>query len=143
MIEDRAEAKKFGVDETEYTLWQLAKEMVNDEKSALNAGEKAEIISMLDVGNSEIAYFYSTKLGDKAYENGIDMENYAMFKGAIRELENSEDWEYYSKEQKKQAKDDAADMYADNDKEFLYFMATEYSSYKKRSDYIDYFGKEE
>ena len=127
----RAEARAFGVDETEYTLWQLAKEMVDD-NSSMDAKEKAEAIGMLDLGDSEIAYFYSTKVADEAYANGIDMTNYAMFKGAVSGLKG---------DNKESMVVQYANKYADTEKEFLFFMGTEYSSYKKRGDYIKYFGK--
>lgn len=132
MEKTRAEARAFGVDETEYTLWQLAKEMVNDDKDSLNAKEKAEAIEMLDLGNSELAYFYNTDTGDKAYAAGINIENFAMFKGAVSGLKG---------DNKKSMVTKYANEYANDEKEYLFFMGTEYPSYKKRGDYIKYFGK--
>lgn len=137
----RVEARAFGVDETEYTLWQLAKEMSDDGNGLLNAREKAKAVEMLDLNNSELAYFYGTETSDTAYAYGLSIENFAMFKGAVSELENSEAWKRYSDEQKKAAKIAEANKYASNEKEYLFFIGTEYSSYKKRSDYISYFGK--
>lgn len=122
----------FGVDETEYTLWQLAKEMVNDEKESMSAVEKAATIEMLDLGNSELAYFYNTETSDKAYAGGVNIENFAMFKSAVSGLKGKD----------KQVKVNTyANQYASNYKEYLFFMGTEYPTYKKRSDYIRYFGK--
>ena len=132
MEKTRAEARAFGVDETEYTLWQLAKEMVNDSKDSMNAIEKAAAIEMLDLGNSELAYFYNTETADKAYAAGVDIENFAMFKGAVSGLKG---------DNKKALVDKYARKYASTTKEYLFFMGSEYSSYKKRSDYIRYFGK--
>ena len=131
----RADAKAFGVDETEYTLLQLAKEMVDDKNNnnnSLDAKEKAEVIKMLDLGNSELAYFYGTKGSDEAYAHGISIENYAMFKAAVSGLKG---------DNKKSLVIEYANMYSDSEKEALYFMGTEYSSYKKRNEYIRYFGK--
>lgn len=128
----RTEAISFGVDETEYTLWQLAKEMVDNGNGSIDAKEKAKAVEMLDFGNSELAYFYGTKTSDEAFAYGLSIENFAMFKAAVSDL-------------KGEGKDDKvkayAQKYADNEKEYLFFMGTEYSSYKKRSDYIKYFGK--
>mgnify|MGYP003289422454 CR=1 FL=1 len=128
----RAEARAFGVDETEYTLWQLAKEMVNDDKDSMNAKEKAAAIEMLDLGNSELAYFYNTETADKAYAAGVDIENFAMFKSVVSGLKGND---------KKAKVNSYANKYANDYKEYLFFMGTEYSSYKKRRDYIKYFGK--
>ena len=132
MEKTRAEARAFGVDETEYTLWQLAKEMVNDSKDSMNAIEKAAAIEMLDLGNSELAYFYNTETADKAYAAGVDIESFAMFKAAVSELKG---------DNKKALVDKYARKYANTTKDYLFFMGSEYSSYKKRSDYIRYFGK--
>ena len=131
----RAEAKAFGVDETEYTLWKLAEEIVDDKNNnnnSLDAKEKAKVIDMLNLGNSELAYFYGTKGSDEAYSHGINIENYAKFKAAVSGLKG---------DNKKSLVIDYANMYSDSEKEYLYFMGTEYSSYKKRNDYIRYFGK--
>ena len=132
MEKTRKEARAYGVDETEYTLWQLAREMANDSKESMNAKEKAEAIKMLDMGNSELAYFYNTETADKAYSSGVDIESFAMFKAAVSGLKG---------DNKKAMVDSYAKKYARNTKEYLFFMGTEYSSYKKRSDYISYFGK--
>jgi len=132
MEKTRAEARAFGVDETEYTLWQLAKEIVNDDTASMNAKEKAAAIEMLDLGNSELAYFYGTETSDKAFAGGVDIENFANFKAAVNGLKGDD---------KKAYVDYYARQYAGNTKEYLFFMGSEYSSYKKRSDYIDYFGK--
>ena len=88
---------------------------------------------MLDLGNSELAYFYGTETAEKGYAAGVNMENFAKFKAAVSGL-NGKD---------KSAKVKAyADKYAGNSKEWLFFMGTEYSTYKKRNDYISYFGKD-
>lgn len=132
MEKTRAEARAMGVDETEYTLWQLAKEMVNEDKESLNASEKAAAIELLDMGDAELAYFYNTETADKAYAGGVSMENFAKFKAAVSDLKGDG----------KKAKVLAyANQYAGNNKEWLFLMGSEYSSYKKRSDYISYFGK--
>ena len=61
MVKMRAEATAFGVDETEYVLWQLARDMAESNgNTSLDAKEKASALNMLDLGNSEITYFYST-----------------------------------------------------------------------------------
>jgi hypothetical protein len=133
----RKEATASGVDATEYVLWQLASEMVdeaNDDNNHLNAKEKAEAIEMLTFGNPEIAYFYGTEQAEEAYKHGIDMTNYALFKASVSGLEGD------NKEAKVKA---YAKQYSDTRKEYLYFMGTVYSSWKERGDYIKYFGKQE
>ncbi len=132
MEEKRAEARSKGVDETEYILWELAKEVVIGGDDSWNAVKKAAAISLIDLGNSELAYFYDTETADKAYTGGVSIENFAKFKAAVSGLKGD------GKKAKVLA---AAEQYADNYKEWLFFMGSEYSSYKKRSDYISYFGK--
>jgi len=90
MEKKRKEAAEYGVDETEYVLWQLAKDMAddaNDNNGSMNAKEKGDAIGMLPgLGDSEIAYFYATEGADKVYETGMDMRSYAEFKGATADI---------------------------------------------------------
>jgi hypothetical protein len=54
MEKTRAEARAFGVDETEYTLWQLAKEMADsDGNNYLNAKEKSVAIDYMSSYTNE------------------------------------------------------------------------------------------
>ena len=94
----RAEAKTFGVDETEYTLWQLAIEMADQPKGQKGSGsydynEKAEAVNSLNLGDREIAYFFGKGLNETAKEElndilsaGIDMKEYVNFKAATSEM---------------------------------------------------------
>ncbi len=132
MVEMRAEATAFGVDETEYVLWQLARDMAESNgNTSLDAKEKASAFDMLDLGDSEITYFYGTEQADEAFAYGIDMMNYAMFKASVNGLKGDD---------KKDKVISYANMFSDTEKEYLYFMGTEYPTWKKRADYIKYFG---
>ena len=132
MVEMRTEATAFGVDETEYALWQLARDMAESNgNTSLNAKEKASALEMLDLGNSEITYFYATEQADEAFAYGIDMMNYAMFKASVNGLKGDD---------KKDKVISYANMFSDTEKEYLYFMGTVYPAWKNRSDYIRYFG---
>ena len=94
----RAEAREYGIDETEYTLWQLAIEMADQPKGEKGSGsydskEKAEAINSLNLGNEEIAYFYGKGLDEYAKEElnetlnaGIDLQEYVNFKAATSEM---------------------------------------------------------
>ena len=94
----RAEARAFGVDETEYTLYQLAIEMADQPKGKKGSGnydykEKAEAINSLSLGDNEIAYFFGKGLNETAKEElnetlnaGIDMQEYVNFKAATSEM---------------------------------------------------------
>ena len=98
MEKTRTEARAFGVDETEYTLYQLALEMADEPKGQEGNGsyttsEKAEAISLLNLGDEEIAYFLSKGANeylkeeiDKALTSGVDMERYAAFKAATADM---------------------------------------------------------
>lgn len=97
--EMRAEAKAYGVDETDYTLWKLAIEMADQPKGEKGSGsydlkEKAEAINSLDLGDKEIAYFFGRGLqenGKKELEEvlaeGIDIQEYVKFKAAVSRME--------------------------------------------------------
>lgn len=98
MEKARAEAREFGVDETEYTLWQLAIEMADQPKGQKGSGsydykEKAEAINSLNLGDSEIAYFFGKGLNETSKEElnetieaGIDIQEYVNFKAAASEM---------------------------------------------------------
>ena len=98
MKELREEAKAHGVDETEYALWSLALEMVDQPKDVEGNGshssaEKVEAINMLDLDDEEIAYFYGKGLQEYAkeelnevLEDGIDVKKYVNFKAATSEM---------------------------------------------------------
>lgn len=94
VVKTREEAKAAGVDETEYALWQLAIEMADQPKGEKGHGsydytEKAEAINSLELGDSEIAYFFGKGLYGSAKEelnevinDGIDIQEYVNFKAA-------------------------------------------------------------
>ena len=94
----RAEARASGVDETEYTLWQLAIEMADQPDGQKGSGsydlkEKAEAINSLDLGDREIAYFFGKGLNETSKEEidetlnaGIDLKEYVNFKAATSDM---------------------------------------------------------
>lgn len=100
MVKTRAEAGAFGVDETEYTLWQLAIEMADQPKGQKGSGsydlkEKAEAINSLNLGDEEIAYFFGKGLNESSKEElnetrsaGIDLREYVNFKAATSEMKS-------------------------------------------------------
>ena len=83
----RAEARDLGIDETEYTLWQLAKDMANtDGKDGLSAKEKAAAIQKMDLdSNTEWdLYLFNVKENEAkgaryARDKGVDANTYADF----------------------------------------------------------------
>lgn len=83
-IED---GKKYGVDESEYLLYKLALQMVDQDEGKKGYGsyslsEKAEAISMQNLSNDELAYLWDTEEGWEAYKKGIRMSKYIDFKDA-------------------------------------------------------------
>lgn len=137
MVEKREEAKKYDVDETELILWELASEMADDagkDNDYVDAKEKKATLETIDLDNSAIAYFYDTKTSAKAYENDIDMYRFAMFMGEISGIEGK------GKTDKIKA---IARKYAANERERVFFVGSGLSNYKKKPDYIRYFGKDE
>ena len=103
MEEMRTEARAYGVDETEYTLWQLAIEMADQPKGQKGNGtydykEKAEAINSLNLGDKEIAYFFGKGLNKSAKEEikevlseGIDLIDYVNFKAATSDMTADKD----------------------------------------------------
>ena len=88
MVKTRAEAKMYGVDETEYTLWQLAKEMANtDGKDGLAKLEKANALKMLDLDSDSAWDLYLFKDDSKSAtyvrDNGVQSDTYAEFIEAL------------------------------------------------------------
>ena len=87
----RAEALKYGIDETEYTLWQLAKEMVSDGKDGVNAKEKVAAVKLLDLPSDAEWGLYllnnESKGATYAYENGVDSDTYAAFIEMLYEVD--------------------------------------------------------
>ena len=98
----RAEARTYGVDETEYTLYQLAIEMADQPKGKKGSGsydykEKAEAINSLNLGDKEIAYFFGKGLTASGKEElnevmseGIDVQEYVNFKAATSDMKSDE-----------------------------------------------------
>ena len=84
----RAEARALGIDETEYTLWRLAGEMVNaDGEGTLSAREKAAALQHLDLDSDTEWDLYLFKVGEDkakgaryAREQGVSADTYADFK---------------------------------------------------------------
>ena len=99
MVETRAEARAAGVDETEYTLWQLAVEMADQPKGQKGNGtydtkEKAEAINSLNLGDDEIAYFFGKGLNEYSQQelnqvlsDEIDVQDYVNFKANTSDMQ--------------------------------------------------------
>ena len=91
MEKAREEAREMGIDETEYTLWQLAKEMVNDEKTAISTKERAAAMQLLDLPSDTEWNLYLFKNESKGaayvYENGIESDTYADFIEALNKAD--------------------------------------------------------
>ena len=135
-----AAGKSYGLDETEYLLYELALDMADTPNAngklggTPTAAEKAAAIASMDLGNGEIAYLWDTDQALEAFAYGIDMEKYAQFKGAVGN---------FSGDTKQKQIDQYLRQMGVSTKEYLYLMGTVYSSYKKRKDYISYFGKQD
>jgi hypothetical protein len=83
MAEKIADGKNFGLDETEYLLYQLALDVVDTPNkngklggSPTNAEKAAAIDRLPGLGDGEIAYLWDTKDGYEAYTAGVDMRAY-------------------------------------------------------------------
>lgn len=95
MEETRAEARLLGIDETEYTLWKLAGEMVNaDGKGDLSAKEKAAALQKLDLDSNTEWDLYLFKVDEDkakgaryAREQGVSADIYADFKEMLYEVD--------------------------------------------------------
>ena len=91
----RAEARALGVDETEYTLWQLAMGMANtDGKDGLSAKEKATALQHLDLDSDTEWDLYLFKVGEDkakgaryAREQGVSADTYADFIEALYKVD--------------------------------------------------------
>lgn len=82
------EGAAWGVDESEYLLYKLALDMVDQPNKSGEYGgtptneEKAAAIAKLDgLRDSEIAYLWDTEDGYDAFANGIDMRSYVEYVG--------------------------------------------------------------
>ena len=88
----RAEARALGIDETEYTLWQLAKGMANnDGKDGLSTKERAAAIQKLDLDSDTEWDLYlfknETKGATYARDNGVSADTYADFIEALYKVD--------------------------------------------------------
>ena len=82
------EGAAWGVDESEYLLYKLALDMVDQPNKSGEYGgtptneEKAAAIAKLDgLRDSEIAYLWDTEDGYDAFASGIDMRSYVEYVG--------------------------------------------------------------
>ena len=105
--------KSYGLDDTEYLLWQLALDM-NDKPSATGSmgsytnAEKADaVIAVQNMGDSEKAYLWSTTTTSDevldAFAAGVDIDTYALFKAGVSELEAGVDYVKGDTESRKRA----------------------------------------
>ena len=102
MRDDMSDAKNYGIDETEYLLWNLALEMYDTpsdsgDYGSYNTREKADAIAaMTSLSDKEKAYLWSTKTTSDevwdAYDAGVDIGDYVDFKAALSELEAGVDY---------------------------------------------------
>lgn len=98
MKKAREEAMLNDVDSSEYALWQIAIEMVDQPKDEKGSGsydlkEKAKAINSLNLGEKEMAYFYGKGLNEYAKDelnqvisDGIDIQDYINFKAATSDM---------------------------------------------------------
>lgn len=94
MAEKREEARQIGIDETEYTLWQLAKEIANDDgKSALNKRERSAAVKLLDMDSDDewklYQFNYDNASAQYARDNGIECDVYADYYEALYEVDQN------------------------------------------------------
>ena len=89
LAEKIADGANFGLDETEYLLYKLALDVVDQPNksgelggTATNAEKAAAIDLMPNLGDGEIAYLWDTKSGYEAYTAGLDMRAYVEHVGA-------------------------------------------------------------
>ena len=133
--------KSYGLDETEFLLYDLALAMVDQPNSSGDLGgtptasEKAAAIAKVgNLDDGDIAYLWDTDQALEAFAYGIDMDKYAQFKGVVGNFKG---------DTKQKQIDQYLRQMGVSTKEYLYLMGTVYSSYKKRKDYIAYFGKQD
>ena len=113
MVEDMNDAKNYGIDETEYLLWNLALEMYDTpsdsgEYGSYNTREKADALAaMTTLSDKEKAYLWSTKTTSDevwdAFDAGVDIGDYVDFKAALSELEAGVDYKKGDTKSRKRA----------------------------------------
>jgi hypothetical protein len=136
MVEDMNDAKNYGIDETEYLLWNLALEMYDTpsdsgEYGSYNTREKADAIAaMTTLSDKEKAYLWSTKTTSDevwdAFDAGVDIGDYVDFKAALSELEAGVDYKKGDTKSRKRAVNNLLDALGITGADRYWLYHTEY-----------------
>jgi hypothetical protein len=96
-LEKLSAGSAFGLDDTEYLLYSLALDMVdqpndNGKLGSYNNAEKAAALMEMDLGDSEMAFLWDTDQGYEAFADGVDMGHFVEFKAGVAALVPGEDY---------------------------------------------------
>lgn len=143
------DGKAYGLDETEWLLYKTALDMADKpsksgEYGSYSSKEKAEAISNVKLGDSEIAYLWGEKGGFEALDAGIDMNDYVQFMAEAGDIkaDKNKKGKTISGSRKRKI-EELLDSMGLTEETYLYLMGTQYDSVKKSRRYISYFGREE
>lgn len=146
MMETIEEGAAYGLDDTEYLLYKLALETVdqpneNGEYGTYSNAEKAAAISSLDVGDGETAFLWNTDQALEAFGYGIGMDKYVTFKTEVSNIKADKDRRGKTIAGSRKKKIIAyLNSLGVSYKEYLYLLGTEYDLSKDK-DYRKYFGE--
>ena len=145
LMETISEGAPFGLDETEYLLYKLALETVDQPNESGNYGsytseEKAAALSSAGLGDGEMAYLWGTDQALEAFAYGIDMQKYIAFKSAVGSIKADKDrrGKSISGSREKKIKAYLRSLGVSN-LEYWYLLGTEYDL-KDDPNYRRYFG---
>lgn len=165
--ETREKLDKYGIDETDYVLWNLAREMADKPSESGKYGsytneELAVALSKMNVDDKTAWALYlsgnDTEKAREAKKHGIDAELYAkvtfdmdnisadyIYKGKRVDGKDLTSKERDNAKAVKGSREDKIKKYLNstcgNKKEYLYFLGSEYKKYQDDRDYVSYFGK--
>ena len=146
MMETIEEGAAYGLDDTEYLLYKLALETVdqpneNGKYGTYSNAEKAAAISSLDVGDGETAFLWNTDQAFEAFGYGIGMDKYVTFKTEVSNIKADKDRRGKTIAGSRKKKIIAyLNSLGVSYKEYLYLLGTEYDLSKDK-DYRSYFGE--
>lgn len=136
MVEDMNDARNYGIDETEYLLWNLALEMYDTPSDSgaygsYNTREKADAIAaMTTLSDKEKAYLWSTKTTSDevwdAFDAGVDIGDYVDFKAGLSELESGVDYKKGDTDSRKRAVNNLLDALGITGADRYWLYHTEY-----------------
>ena len=99
--------------------------------AATNAEKAAAIAKSPDLDDEAIAYLWGEEQAQDAYSKGVNMREYANFKGVVGDFKGND------KQQQIESYLRGRNLSA---KDYLYLYGTVYSSVKDDADYLYYFG---